>query len=283
MIVNCYKMAAEGDSRSLSSGISIPQWMKNRITDTRLDFDESTFSPPENDDSFLYIRYPQAVTRKLKSPTPVRKVCNTDTSIGKFELDVGNHTAPCKQYLLQPGYQPNTTFTKPADLKIKSNGTDDGFKGEGAACGTSIIKVAHQMVSGKLINNTAAVGDDPLRPKGFDPSKRRGSKSLPVTPISSPQGSPKSRRRLGGNKYFTGPFVDNENHGGSWILQGLLSKRDVSQSVSLIAEESTKGELEKAISELHMNESKPERKVKKEFKAKPSEFRELNFWSPTSM
>lgn len=274
-------MATDGDSRSLN-GISIPQWMKSRITETRLDFDESAFSPPENDDSFLYIRYPKQVTRTLKSPTATRKNSNTNLSIGKFEVDIVNHTTPCKQYLLQPGYQPSLTIAKPADIKIKSNGTDDGFKGEGAACGSSVVRVAHQMVSRKLINNTAAVDEDPLRPQGFDSSRRRGSKSLPVTPLSSPQGSPKSRRRMT-NKYFTGPFVDNENHGGSWILQGLLSKREVTQSVGMIAEESTKGELEKAISELYLSEPKPERKVKKEFKAKPSEFRELNFWSPTSM
>lgn len=138
------------------------------------------------------------------------------------------------------------------------------------------------MVSGKLINNSASVDEDPLRPKSFDAAKRRGSKSLPVTPMSSPQSSPKSRRRLA-NKYFTGPFVDNENHGGGWILQSLLSKRELSQSVGFIAEESTKGEIEKAITDLRVSEPKPERKTRKEFRPKPSEFRELNFWSPTSM
>lgn len=33
----------------------------------------------------------------------------------------------------------------------KPFGTDDGFDGEGAACGTSIVKVARQMVSGKSL------------------------------------------------------------------------------------------------------------------------------------
>jgi len=266
---------AAGDGKSLNSGISIPQWMKSRINDTRLDFDESTFSPPDNDDSFLYIRYPE-VTRKLKSPIATRKNQSISANVAKFEVDLVNHTAP---------YQPNANFVKAADIKVKSNGTDDGFKGEGAACGSSVIRVAHQMVSGRYpINSTTSVDEDPLRPKTFDPSKRRGSKSLPVTPISSPSGSPKSRRRLG-NKYFTGPFMDNENPGGSWILQGLLSKRDISQSMGFIPEEtSTKGELEKAVSDFHIDEpQKPEIKIKKQFKPKPSEFREMNFWSPTSM
>lgn len=31
----------------------------------------------------------------------------------------------------------------------KPFGTDDGFKGAGAACGSSIVKVAHQMVTAK--------------------------------------------------------------------------------------------------------------------------------------
>lgn len=34
----------------------------------------------------------------------------------------------------------------------KPFGTDDGFKGAGAACGSSIVKVARQMVSGKSLN-----------------------------------------------------------------------------------------------------------------------------------
>lgn len=32
--------------------------------------------------------------------------------------------------------------------KPKPAGTDDGFKGEGAACGTSIVKVGSQWLSG---------------------------------------------------------------------------------------------------------------------------------------
>lgn len=33
----------------------------------------------------------------------------------------------------------------------KPFGTDDGFKGPGAACGSSIVKVAQQMVSAKSL------------------------------------------------------------------------------------------------------------------------------------
>lgn len=33
----------------------------------------------------------------------------------------------------------------------KPFGTDDGFKGAGAACGSSIVRVAHQMVNAKSL------------------------------------------------------------------------------------------------------------------------------------
>ncbi|KAF5304214.1 hypothetical protein FQR65_LT08021 [Abscondita terminalis] len=263
-------MASE--DRSLNSGgISIPQWMKSKISDNRFDLDQNTFSPPENDDSFLYIRYPQLI-KSAKTPTVVA----AETKI-PCEVDYVNHTAPCKQSILNPGYKPTMVVANTPDVKIKSNGTDDGFKGEGAACGSSVVRVAHQMISGRYPVNSNPIDDDPLKPKGFQPSQRRGSRSLPA----SPQSSPKSRRKLNStNKYFTGAFVDNENHSGGWLLQGLLGKRELSQSIGLITEESVKSELDKSVSDLHVNDLN---KVKKEFKTKPSEFREMNFWSPTSM
>lgn len=49
----------------------------------------------------------------------------------------------------------DTTAPLPQFANVKNQtkpfGTDDGFDGEGAACGTSIVKVARQMVSGKSI------------------------------------------------------------------------------------------------------------------------------------
>ena len=266
-------MAAE--DRSLNSGISIPQWMKNKITENRFDLDQSTFSPPDNDDSFLFIRYPD-LSKKLVST-------DTKPTLSTCDGAYINHTAPCKQYIINPGYTPSAVLKKPKDIKIKSNGTDDGFKGEGAACGSSVVRVAHQMVSGKYpINNTQSVEEDPLRPKNFTPSRRRGSKSLPASPVSSPQTSPKSRRRAV-NKYFTSPFADSDNPPSGWILQGLLSKREISQSIGQIAEESVKSDMEKSVSALNINESKPIKNITRDFKTKPSEYREMNFWSPTTM
>lgn len=271
-------MADDDDDRSLSSGISIPQWMKNKMTENRFDLDQNTISPPSNDDSFLYIGYPQ-LAKKLQA------AADTKPTISSCTTDYNNHTAPCKQYIVNPGYVPSAVKNKPKDFKIKSNGTDDGFKGEGAACGSSVVRVAHQMVSGRYpIDNTAMVDEDPLRPKNFTPSRRRGSKSLPASPVTSPQTSPKGRRRLTANKYFTGPFVDSDSQPNSWILQGLLNKREMSMSVEQIPEESAQSDILKAISSLNINNTKPSvSSSKKEFKAKPSEYREMNFWSPTTM
>lgn len=63
------------------------------------------------------------------------------------------------KYLLEVTKNPLTFITESSsahfvDIKnpSKSFGTDDGFKGAGAACGSSIVKVARQMVSGKSLN-----------------------------------------------------------------------------------------------------------------------------------
>lgn len=145
------------------------------------------------------------------------------------------------------------------------------------------------MVSGKGfhhfgVTNSGQNNDDNSEcPKGFDPALRRGSKSLPSSPLTSPNSSPKSKRRLQ-NKYFTGAFNDGaEKYQGSWILSNLLGKRSLSQSVGMIAEES-KEELMQGVSESSLDSNKSlSRSTKQIFKPKPSEFREMNFWSPTSM
>ncbi|KAK9694413.1 hypothetical protein QE152_g33566 [Popillia japonica] len=113
---------ADGD-RSLSSGMSLPQWMKTRMNERdlsladiiRLNFDQTAFSPPENDDSFLYIRYnrmPGAAASNIttntnngqftpaieiipkQSPTVVTLANNTAPT-----ADFSKHTAPCKKFI----------------------------------------------------------------------------------------------------------------------------------------------------------------------------------------
>lgn len=86
--------------------------------------------------------------------------------------------------------------------RIKSTGTDDGFQGEGAACGHSVVAVAHQMINGKLTDNGKSYSDDENTiVSNYSVVKkvtrqRRNSKSLPA----SPRTSPKMLRR---NPYFT--------------------------------------------------------------------------------
>lgn len=235
-----------------------------------MDLDQSAFSPPGHDDSFLYIRYPRKSRdegRHANTESIITEVPNPD-----------KHTAPCRPFIT--GAVPITTAKQ-----LKSNGTDDGFKGKAAACGTSIVKVAHQMVSEKRHK------DEPEQhvvdfPQGFNSRVRRGSKSLPASPITSPSSSPKANRRILGhqNKYFTAAFADGDSKNGSWILSGLLGKRDtLSRSVSMVAEES--GSVTDLSSVMPDNDSISNKKpiVTQVFKAKPSELREMNFWSPTSM
>jgi len=241
---------ATSEDRSLSGGMSLPKWMKNRMTD-RLDMDQSSFSPTELDDSFMYYyRYPA-------KGDGVSQL--TDAKTGK--------TTPQVQ-LVPPAPETSGTF------KTRPKGTDDGFKSETSQVGSSILRVASQIISGKPLPKGPEPAEEceELLAK-FDPYRRRGSKSLPASPLASP----KSKRRM--NRYFTSPYVESDKSKG-WILSGLLAKREISQSMGFIGEEKRE-ELERASSTLSVDETM---KVKPHgFKAKPSELREMNFWSPTSM
>lgn len=131
--------------------------------------------------------------------------------------------------------------------QTKSLGIDDGFKGPGAACGSSVIRVAHQMVNlsrpftrgftvahleeaqpeadlpdaGALQKNATSIRGKSIetssRAQGVEETAvappasnmmRRGSKSLPA----SPMGSPKAVRK---NPYFTGIFTSQSNNNGN--------------------------------------------------------------------
>lgn len=101
-----------------------------------LDLDQSTFSPPEHDDTFLYFRYPQnnnnnnntsdkvppAVVVDGQKFTPITELIDRN----KLHPDYRNHTKPCQQYL---SGAPKTT-NRTASKIVKSNGVDDGFKGK---------------------------------------------------------------------------------------------------------------------------------------------------------
>lgn len=122
---------------------------------------------------------------------------------------------------------------------------------------------------------------------------RRGSKSLPASPL----GSPKSMRKAQPNPYFTGA-VDQRAPPttGGWFLSSLLGiQRDVATStssvVSNISEEAEEAidvtagsSVASAAAGTNSNNSAAANFMNaKVLKAKPSELREMNFWSPTSM
>ncbi|XP_074029098.1 uncharacterized protein isoform X2 [Leptinotarsa decemlineata] len=230
----------------------------------------------------LYYKRPSAVSTAGDSNV-IANLQNTITvaQVNKNKQDFSQHPAPCQKYL-QFGKDVSPPPQTTPQMKIKSSGTDDGFKGEAAKCGSSIIRVASQMVSGKVIHgftlseNNNCDGSQPL--EKYDGQKRRGSKSLPASPLTSPHSSPKSNRKVI-NKYFTGAFTDVDRSKGGWILSNLLAKREMSASVDRIVE--SKEELERSSSTASIDDVG----LKKSpvFKAKPSELREMNFWSPTSM
>ncbi|KAL1506151.1 hypothetical protein ABEB36_005567 [Hypothenemus hampei] len=225
---------------------------------TRFDLDQSTFSPTELDDSFMhyYRHQPASKNDNSMTDTKIVKASSTDAAV---KVDFSNISK---------------TVVKP-----RPKGTDDGFKSEASQVGSSILRVANQIVSGKPIpqNTPEPVEECEQLLAKFDPYRRRGSKSLPASPL----GSPKSKKRM--NKYFTSPYVETDKSKG-WILSSLLAKREISQSMGFIGEEKRE-ELERATSAISVDDVSVMGNKKKNdvFKAKPSELREMNFWSPTSM
>jgi len=184
------------------------------------------------------------------------------------------------------------------NVKLKSQGTDDGFHGEPALCGKSIVHVASQMMSGKFTK----VFTSDSRSQQTENSVKSVSKSLPATPLTSPTGSPdsspKARRKLH-NRYFTGAFVpDKEKYQGNWILASILGQSREVITAKIDEEDELFPDMEprkplnrkKSISSQNLTYiGKEEKSVDKSsvyvnvLEAKPSELREMNFWSPTSM
>jgi hypothetical protein len=244
-----------------------------------------------------------------------------------------------------------SSATKKMTRLQKPAGTDDELTGDTAGCGKSVVQVAHQMIAGGMLmrgfsasdNGKAATGE------GFNRAVRRGSKSLPASPLGSPshspESSPQTHRRVY-NRYFTGMFAYERanvhatggqemgsKYSGSWLLSGLLGQQQQQQRDNLsesqdsitIPEEEQDGEVSKRsgprgevnpsspdmrrnksmtalVSQVLSEGSKDTHDVEvgvdataiacgcdsptqnnKTFRAKPSELREMNFWSPTSM
>lgn len=291
----------------LKDGFAIPTWMKKPAKE----FEPFAASPPALEDAF-FIRYPKNNIIFGKptedGPTLLAEQVKDIKAAPAYnivkEKDWSKHTKPCQDVM--HGIPPINTAVN--SVKPKPAGTDDGFKGEGAACGNSIVKVAHKLISSKSSRGfTIASPDDDLTETPdmgqYNLMHRRGSKSLPATPSHSPPGSPNSRRKFYANRYFTSPFEPTEDSPSrSWLTMALLGfKKDLATSTSTLAEEDaidiTRGHLLESVENLGPAPRKREpvnvpqeaaapskpAKPSPAFRPKPSELREMNFWSPTSM
>lgn len=136
--------------------------------------------------------------------------------------------------------------------------------------GKSMASVAHNVITGKIFGSYLY----PESTSDADASRyhrqRRNSKSLPASPLASP----KINRK---NPYFTDPFArPYETYDGkpSWVLS-ILSQRksieDLTSNTESSASENNSPNIIRRNQKFH--EPQP----------KPSELREMNFWSPVSM
>lgn len=351
-------MGSTEPGHSINSSMSLPQWMKTKIGD-RYDLDE-TFSPPSHDDSFFYIRYPKAdaTSQKLKEPNFLQTNELLHTSEQTPKQDFSQHTIQCRQFipeekvdLLAPtgAMESMSSASRNMTRMQKPAGTDDDPTGDTAGCGKSVVQVAHQMIAGGMLMRGFSASDNgkSATGEGFNRAVRRGSKSLPASPLGSPshspESSPQTHRRVY-NRYFTGTFTFERanihatggqelgsKYSGSWLLSGLLGQQqqrdnlsDSQDSITIPEEEQEKevskrsgprGEVNPLSPNMRRNKSmtalvsqvlsegpKDTQDVEvgvdatavacgcdspmqknKTFRAKPSELREMNFWSPTSM
>ncbi|KAG7298927.1 hypothetical protein JYU34_017385 [Plutella xylostella] len=302
----------------IKDGFTLPAWMKAKPTK---EYELFATSPPSPEDSFFFIKYPKSdeifgkstLQQDLKNFREGASDAAAAAAADPGRKDWSRHTKPCQEVLHGIAADGGSAAAPVKPLKPK--GTDDGFKGEGAACGNSVVKVAHQMISssGRTASSrgfTVASPSDDASDLDLEAAQsyhraRRGSKSLPVTPKHSPPGSPNSRRKKNVNRYFTSPFEQVEDAGGrSWLTLALLGyKKDLAASSSTLAEEDAiearlqGASLAESVENLgpspHGREpriledpsAKPPstNKPKPGYRPKPSELREMNFWSPTSM
>lgn len=160
------------------------------------------------------------------------------------------------------------------------------------------MSVASQIISfGKF---SSAESTQEPQPPAPEQRQRKFSKSLPASPLASPTGtpdsSPKSRRRAYNNRFFTGTFApadEQPSQKNSWLLGSILG-----QSREIIPksnhQEHDDDELQetpppralsrkKSISSQNLTYVGEQKDLVGLLQAKPSELREMNFWSPTSM
>jgi hypothetical protein len=304
--------------RSLGSGISFPQWMRSKV-DSRFDFDQSSFSPPSHDDSFFYIRYPSSsntsqpqqegfrtINEFLHDQKPAIEASKSLTSESTSKISTIKETKNIDFSKLPLSCQPfipvaNKEYELKNAHKFEAKGTDDGFHSEPARCGKSIVHVANRIMQSST-GNKKMENKQLSKMEKNDELTRKGSRSLPVSPISTPtstpEGSPKSRRRGLGNRFFTGAFIpDRDKYQGGWLLSSILGQsreivgnkiEEVDETLDVVparALNRKKSISSQNLSYLGKEEITPGKTTNTTvtFEAKPSELREMNFWSPTSM
>ncbi|XP_011504844.1 PREDICTED: uncharacterized protein LOC105367765 isoform X1 [Ceratosolen solmsi marchali] len=317
--------------RFIGEATFLPQWMKGKL-DTRFDYTDSTFSPPA-DDNFFYIRYPKQEATSTPSTTNSNEGFISINKLfgNKIDLDrststkllyeqnnstnnKNTHSSDYSKHLLSSqqltpfstneGNGPKVVVAN--SIKSKQH-SDDEFRNEKITeSSRSIVYVANQIMSckfGKFNTSEASSSAANQNQANELPTQqqRKGSKSLPVTPIASPSvspdSSPKSRRRqrlfhesergrngwllssiLGQSRELIAPKIAEEDEQQmEQIPQRALSRKKSISSQNLTyfgTEDKATGNKEVAASSTtHLNL----------LQAKPSEFREMNFWSPTSM
>ncbi|GBP90537.1 hypothetical protein EVAR_65248_1 [Eumeta japonica] len=271
------------------------------------DFESFAASPPAPEDSFFYLRYPKAEAIFGQAAQSQQQVMIQDQ--GRLQnlvsgQDWSKHTKQCQDVI--HGISGVTAVNPPVDqVKVAGAAQADD------TCGDSVVKVATKMISTRSTSQRgfiiAAIDENSSEsaPVVYH-GARRGSKSLPATPSHSPPSSPNSRRKKNGNKYFTSPFEPVEDGTGrSWLAMALLGyKKDLTTSTSTLAEEDALevrlqgGTLAESVESLGpaprnrevrltggetATQQPKHTKPAHNFLPKPSELREMNFWSPTSM
>ncbi|XP_058809053.1 uncharacterized protein LOC131674408 isoform X2 [Phymastichus coffea] len=271
--------------RSLGETTFLPQWMKGKL-DKRFDYTDSTFSPPADEAGFFYIRYPK----------------HEETSSNNNKVEQKEGFRPINELFDHAEAKSVDLSTEPKIVvankpKTRPTANDDFNNSTTSECGRSIVHVASQIMSSKFSKSTSSDSTSSNSEEIAAQQHRRGSKSLPATPLTSPNitpdSSPKSRRR---NRFFAGAFVPVEGTEGrknGWLLSSILGQsRELITSTKIDEEEEMQPDplspriinRKKSISSQNLTYVGNENKVPKVYlQPKPSELREMNFWSPTSM
>uniref|UniRef100_A0A146L7E8 Uncharacterized protein n=1 Tax=Lygus hesperus TaxID=30085 RepID=A0A146L7E8_LYGHE len=256
------------------------------MSDRKLQYDlEQTmaFSPPNNDDGFFLLRHkrheePPAMTQpkpRIVEPKFTPKLQTFDENPAS-PATTALAASALKQFITADSTPREVGMRHPGEqslTKIKSSSEDSTKEGSPSFGSSSIVAVAHQMIADKNHDFPATETLIPPRLR-----VRRNSKSLPA----SPQSSPKIFRK---NPFFTNIFF-----GSTELVNVAEESKTVMRTVS--TEDARLDSWSSRVARAFSDGDSPPATARvpeaataaaKALKAKPSELREMNFWSPTSM